>query len=612
MRKGYKDSLSLASVCTDDSSKTYHTRPRGSTTSTHAPISAFRSPTSSHLSFETRFPSISSWSACFPETRRNTIQPEERNEALGGLPRTTRGVQKAAVVSQHASSDFVEKHYDFVRELGEGAHGRVQLVIDRKTGQHRVCKFVSTKGMDTAMLNMMKWEVDVLCDLDHPNVVKIFEYAFDAKKSELVMVIEYLRGGDCLSLLEEADGKFVNEALIARIMYQILIALRYCHSKELVHMDVKPENIMMMEHVDTCASFVECKLIDFGGSGVPVDGIFGTIPYIAPEVMARAHGNSAWQAVDITGKADIWSLGVSTFALLMDEQPFLRPTRDATIATISKYTDYTDLQKRFSSSPAWGLRSSEAHEFLKSLLVADPATRPTADEALMHPWIQMYAWAQIDGGIRESLGTEMVNSLSSYQLAPPVARCCLYVIASRLGISDLERFGATFLRLDQDGDGIIVREDLVQALSKFEDGSSVNVDYILNAADLDHTGGIAFTEFVAACLYDRFAANGSLKPMMEQAFQALDDDRDGLITFEQVQSLFRERDALSLQLLPHSRPFSLDEWCDCLARVHSLQVSQPKHESSVNLEAPIEPPQLLDEYIGKLDFGRISTRSCRT
>merc|ERR1711908_73634 len=134
-------------------------------------------------------------------------------------------------------------------------------------------------------------------------------------------------------------------------------------------------------------------------------------------------------------------------------------------------------------------------------------------------------------GERESLGMEMIQSLAAYQNAPPMVRCCLYVIAARLGVPDLERFGATFLRIDKDGDGKILREDLTNALSDLEDGvgDSIDVDAILHAADLDHTGGINFTEFVAVCLYARHAFQGSLDALLRQAFEALDDDRDGLV-----------------------------------------------------------------------------------
>jgi Ca2+-binding EF-hand superfamily protein len=183
------------------------------------------------------------------------------------------------------------------------------------------------------------------------------------------------------------------------------------------------------------------------------------------------------------------------------------------------------------------------------------------------------------------------------------------VIAARLGVSDLERFGATFIRLDKDGDGMIMRAELEEALNDSQEGVSVNVDAVLEAADLDHTGGIGFTEFVAACLYARHATKGTRSKhqhLMEQAFRALDDDRDGYVTFDQVRMLFRERDAPSFRWLPQDRPFLIDEWCSCLRAVESSRgAARP---SFVALEAPIVPPQLVSQELDKLDFSRVTIR----
>jgi serine/threonine protein kinase len=234
-------------------------------------------------------------------------------------------VKKSSVVSQHASSDFVAKHYDVGRELGKGAFGRVDLVTDQITGQERVCKLVSTQDMAANTLEMMKKEVELLCQLDHPNVIRIFEYAFDESRAELVMILEYLRGGDCFDLLEIANGQPLNEALLAGLIHQGLIALCYCHSQGVVHRDVKPDNLMLLERIDLGATHADCKLIDFGIAAhrdIPKRGLYGTPPYAAPDVAVFAKKRNARQVKDITPKADVWSLGVTAFQLLLDEGPF--------------------------------------------------------------------------------------------------------------------------------------------------------------------------------------------------------------------------------------------------------------------------------------------------
>jgi hypothetical protein len=99
--------------------------------------------------------------------------------------------------------------------------------------------------------------------------------------------------------------------------------------------------------------------------------------------------------------------------------------------------------------------------------------------------------------------------------------------------------------------------------------SAVNIEGFLAAADLDHSGDIGFTEFVAACLYGRY--EGSLEELLRAAFDALDMDRDGFVSVAEIRSQFRERDAQILDQLPQDKPFELSTWSSCLQRVDCHQ-----------------------------------------
>lgn len=132
----------------------------------------------------------------------------------------------------------------------------------------------------------------------------------------------------------------------------------------------------------------------------------------------------------------------------------------------------------------------------------------------------------------------------------------------------MQAIGHAFLGADSDGDGLISDEDLEEALDNMDDykwwcdpASNVDVAEVLRTGDLDHTAGLNFTEFVAACL---FTTHGKAEDFASLAFNALDSDRDGWVNAKELQGLFRERDKPFLDSLPQERPFDLEEWRSCL------------------------------------------------
>jgi len=478
----------------------------------------------------------------------------------------THGVEKQSLIVRHSSTKELDKHYEDVRELGEGGSGVVTLVRDRVTGQERVRKTVSTDGMKQWCLELMKREIDMLSKLDHPGIVKLYEYCEDVEQKKLVLILEHMPGGTLDSIIAEGRPP-PTEALVAKLIYQVLAALSYCHEQGIIHRDLKPENITLTQE-PTVFNSPDCKLIDFGLAAEGRPGQImnasrnGTPSYMAPEMV---------RSLPYSAKADIWSVGVTAFELLAGCQPFGgsgQSVRDSFYDGGSEFETFEDAEASLSSdggyvnSWLWHLRGSEAHDFVRFLLEVDPAKRPTATQALEHPWLQRYE------PVQHRFTLDIAQSLSNYASLPSIARCCLLIIATRVDVPNLEMLGSFFLGADADGDGKLSREDLAGALADVQQswwswGNTVDVDAekVLSAADLGHKGAIGYTEFIAACICAR---HGSFEDLVRQAFYVMDTDRDGLVSIHQVRRLFRERDTPLLDMLPQLRPFNQAEWCQCL------------------------------------------------
>jgi len=457
----------------------------------------------------------------------------------------------------------MDQHYEVLTELGRGSFGIVEKVCDRSSGQSRVRKTVATAGMDATCLDLTRKEVSLLASLDHPGIVKMFEHCEDVSRKQIVLVLEYMAGGTCESLYQSGKAP-PSEGLVARLIFQVLEALHYCHERGIIHRDLKPENLMLTKAEGWATP--HCKLIDFGvaiqgrpGEVMQPHGI-GTPAYMAPEMV---------NCRPYTSKIDVWSVGACAFEMLTGQAPFGgsgRAVRQSIYDRVIAYEGLENLRSTLSAGGSWlwSFRSAECHDFVNTLLCVDPTERPTAADALEHSWLQRH---RVD---QPQLTPQIANGLAAFAAAPAVARCCALLLASRLNVDDSETLGAVFLGADSDGDGMLSRADLEGALDNMSSstwwpwgGSQVNIDIdkVLAEVDLDHTGGISYTEFVASTIYARYE---SLEMLARQAFHALDTDRDGRVTLADVRGLFRERDRPLLSRLPQNRPFEIVEWCAAL------------------------------------------------
>ena len=224
--------------------------------------------------------------------------------------------------------------------LGTGAFSEIRHVVHRTTGKSYACKRVDDDEADNHSLVS-----------DHPHVVTIHEI-FRREKGGAYIVME-----KCVTDMLNVKYKRLN---IPRIITQMGKALQHCHSRGIIHRDVKPSNIGWM----TDGSF---RLMDFGLSctGTPKERA-GTPYFVAPEIVEREPYGAA---------CDVWSLGITLYYLSSSgDVPFTGSTRHEVLQNVRHQTSFPPL------------RDSVAQDLVRGMLVKDPAFRMTLHDVLRHPY----------------------------------------------------------------------------------------------------------------------------------------------------------------------------------------------------------------------------------
>ncbi|CAN9492872.1 unnamed protein product [Ophioblennius macclurei] len=257
-------------------------------------------------------------------------------------------------------------HYNVHEKLGFGKFGEVFRLTHKETGQEHAGKFYRARASKERAAACK--EIELMNKLHHPKIVQCVA-AYD-NRPELVMVMEYIAGGELFERI--VDDNFEHtEPTSARYMQQILEGMQYVHKQNIVHLDLKPENIVC---VDTTGTRI--KIIDFGlaselEEGEPLMVMHGTPEFVAPEVIN-------YEPVGL--ETDMWSIGVICFILLSGESPFQGNSDAETLALVTAARFEFD-QESFEDI------SEQAKDFISSLLKKDLSGRLSCTDALSHPWM---------------------------------------------------------------------------------------------------------------------------------------------------------------------------------------------------------------------------------
>ena len=196
-------------------------------------------------------------------------------------------ITEGMLVQENKGNPF--ENYDQVKVLGEGTFGKVFLVKNKISHVLRAIKQIQKdkaemgEEEEKAIIN----EINILKSLDHPNIMKVYEY-YNSEKV-LSIVSELCTGGELYDKISSSGS--LSEKVSKYIMKQLLSAVSFCHENGIIHRDLKPENLLIESEEEAKMEYFTIKVIDFGTSdklnkGKTMKEQIGTPFYIAPEVLS--------------------------------------------------------------------------------------------------------------------------------------------------------------------------------------------------------------------------------------------------------------------------------------------------------------------------------------
>ncbi|XP_026751732.1 myosin light chain kinase, smooth muscle-like isoform X2 [Galleria mellonella] len=260
----------------------------------------------------------------------------------------------------------VNDFYEMLSEIGRGKFGTVYLCREKSTGLELAAKLVSVSRRDER--RNVEREVEVMRRLRHPRLIQLYD-AYEWGKY-MCVVLELITGGELFERVIDEDFVLTERACTV-FMRQICEGIEFVHRQNILHLDMKPENILCLTKTGNRIKIIDFGLARFYDPEKKLQVLFGTPEFVAPEVV---------NFDQIGYGTDMWSVGVICYVLLSGLSPFMGETDIETMAnvTVAKY-DFDD--------EAFNEISDEAKDFISKLLVKDKESRPSATECLRHQWI---------------------------------------------------------------------------------------------------------------------------------------------------------------------------------------------------------------------------------
>ena len=450
--------------------------------------------------------------------------------------------------------------YEELEELGEGAYGVVKKVCLKDNPETvRAMKIISKEYIVEGQSQKLMDEIQILKKLEHPNIMKIYEYYDDSKN--IYIVSELCDQGDLLGKMRKLGS--MSEVVVKFLMDQILNALSYLHDNRIFHGDIKLENVMLYKakkegrrftklnselnssaqlrndieniykdknkKLRSSVIFVEdmtnyeVKLIDFGCSRFltrkkhnKLSGIVGTSLYCSPEVVDDSYDE----------RSDEWSCGILMYILICGEAPFPGETEEEIFAKV-KTCDVNFSHKKFKKV------SNNCIDLIKKLLTKNKKHRITAAEALKHPFFVENFNPMT--ALTENKDLNILKRFITLKKFPSKlhevvnAYCCFNFISKE----EEKQLRELFRFMDHGNKNKLTMQDFKKGFKEANIMvSSFELKNIMNILDSDGSNFIEYQEFLrATCDKKLLFRDENLKAV----FSVIDNTKKGYATQKDIQ-----------------------------------------------------------------------------
>jgi len=410
------------------------------------------------------------------------------------------------------SDAYIKNNYTLGETLGKGGSCRVVSCVHKKTGKKCALKIMSHR--EKINTDLFQKENEILQMLKHPNIMKFHE-AYDDHEN-FYIVSELYEGGELFDRIIDRKNP-LTETRVSELVRTMLLAIKHCHSNNIVHRDIKPENFVFKTK-DQDSAMV---LIDFGCAKIVDDDtaykdLVGTPYYLAPE---SAVGHKYIRTGKVLKSSDIWSIGIIAYVMLTGRPPFNGQ---------SNTEIFQNIIKKPLKFPSKVKLSKPFVEFCQLMLKKSPKRRLKLEAALAHKWVQGKSTSN------EKVADDVIRVLRQFNQQSKLKKAITKTLAANMGMEPEKKIKEHFNRLDKNGDGALDSKEL--SLLLMDMGFSKNQAHleaieIIKTSDADGSGEIEFNEFAQIWQRKLLSVNDSY---IHAVFSVFDENGDGNINADEL------------------------------------------------------------------------------